>query len=57
MPRREDLNLNTLLLSIVLGLSAWTLKTVNEQGEKMAGMQQQIISLERVVFAAQPRIN
>lgn len=33
---REGFNLNTVLLSILLALSAWTLKTVVAQGETLA---------------------
>lgn len=35
---KEGLNFNTILITIVLMLSAWTLKKVSEMGEAQAGL-------------------
>ncbi len=48
---KENLNLNTVLLTVVVGLSAWTLKKVSDQGEQMAAMAVKVQNLERIVYA------
>jgi hypothetical protein len=47
---KSPLNLNTVLLTIVLLLSAWTLAKVSALGESHAEIKQQVRSLERAVF-------
>lgn len=44
------LNPTTILLSIVLTLSAWTLKKVTDIGEAQAMMKVQVTNLERIVY-------
>lgn len=51
---KETINLNSVLLTVVLALSAWTLKSVTEVKEEQAGMRAQVRSLERAVFTAKP---
>jgi len=48
--RSHNLNFNTLLISILLMLSGWTLKKVSEQGEQMASLTAKVQNLERVVY-------
>lgn len=48
---REGLNLNTVLLAIILGLSSWTLKKVSDQGEMVATLNAKVQNLERVVYS------
>lgn len=48
---KTTLNLNTVLLTVVLGLSAWTLKKVSDQGEQMAAVAVKVQNLERIVYA------
>ncbi len=47
---RDNFNLNTILISVVLTLSGWTLKKVSEQGEQMAGLSAKVQNLERIVY-------
>lgn len=50
-PSRDLINPNTVLLSIVLALSGWTLKTVSDIRESQSALKEQVKSLERVVYS------
>jgi hypothetical protein len=47
---KENLNLNTVLLTIVVGLSAWTLKNVAELREDNAAIRVEVEHLKREVY-------
>lgn len=51
---RENLNFNTLLISVLLMLSSWTLKKVSDQGELVAALSAKVQNLERVVYSHGP---
>lgn len=51
---KDNMNINTLLLTIVLALSGWTLKKVSDQGEAVAAMSVRIQNLERIVYTKTP---
>ena len=48
---RVLINSNTVLLTIGLALSGWTLKTVSEIRESQSALKEQVKSLERVVYS------
>ena len=43
-------NANSILMSILMGLSIWTVTSVNEYGKKIAALVEQVRALERTVF-------
>lgn len=49
----KDLNFNSLLLIITLGLSGWTLKEVIDLGKNYARLAAKVENVERVVYARQ----
>ena len=51
---KDTMNINTVLLTIVLALSGWTLKKVSDQGEQVAAMTARVQNLERIVYAIKP---
>ena len=51
---KENLNLNSVLLTVVILLSAWTLKKVSDQGEQMAAVAVKVQNLERIVYGIKP---
>ena len=51
--RKDTLNLNTVLLTVVLALSGWTLKKVSDLGEAQAEIRANVHNLERIVYTKQ----
>ena len=47
---KEGININTVLLTVVLALSGWTLKKVSDLGEKQASLEAHVQNLERTVY-------
>lgn len=48
---KEFINPTTVLLTIVLALSGWTLKTVSDIRESQSALKEQVRSLERIVYS------
>ena len=53
-PSSESVNLNSVLISIVILLSGWSLKKQTDQGEQMSALAVKVQNLERVVYATRP---
>jgi len=56
LKRGQDLNLNTVLLTGVLGLCAWTLYTVSGQTAIQAGQAEKLNNHEKAISALQVSI-
>lgn len=51
---KENLNFNTVLLTVLLGLSGWTLSTVNRLEATQAALTERVKNLERLAYHVTP---